>query len=125
MKTVIIKAFVLSVLLLIATTSVLAQIENDLEMKSQSVEKAIADTLQVSGNCGMCKQKIEGALIGNPNIRSAVWNVESKSLVVNHTAGISVLEIMTLVAKAGYDTEKVKAADSDYSKLPGCCRYDR
>lgn len=125
MKTVIIKTLVLSVLVLIATTSVFAQSENDLEIKSQSVETAIADTLQVLGNCGMCKRKIEGALIGNSNIKSAVWNVESKSLVVNHTAGISVLEIMTLVAKAGYDTEKVKAADSDYSKLPGCCQYDR
>jgi hypothetical protein len=29
------------------------------------------------------------------------------------------------IAKVGHDTEMHKAKDEVYSKLPGCCKYDR
>jgi Cu(I)/Ag(I) efflux system membrane fusion protein len=36
---------------------------------------------------------------------------------------ISIEQIHQLIAKAGHDTEKVKAPDSIYSKLPDCCLF--
>ena len=29
------------------------------------------------------------------------------------------------LAAVGHDTEKFKASDDAYAKLPGCCHYDR
>lgn len=125
MKTIIKKTIAISTVLLFATSPTFSQSESEQKIKSETIQSSEVDTIQVSGNCGMCKRKIEGALSGNPKIQSAVWNVESKILVVNHTPEISALDIMTLVAKAGYDTEKVKASNEAYAKLPGCCQYDR
>jgi hypothetical protein len=33
--------------------------------------------------------------------------------------------IQKKIAAAGHDTEKQKAAEAVYNKLPGCCQYDR
>ena len=81
-------------------------------------------TFKVYGNCSMCKKTIETALKKNANIKKADWNVESKMVTIEYDPHmISVDEIHKIIADAGYDTEKVKASDSAYKKLPGCCQY--
>ena len=81
-------------------------------------------TFKVYGNCEMCKKTIETALKKNTNIKKADWNVESKMISVEYDPHmISVDEIHKIIANSGYDTEKVKAPDSAYKKLPGCCQY--
>ena len=83
-------------------------------------------TFKVYGNCSMCKKTIETALKKNTNIKKADWNVESKMITVEYDPHmISVDEIHKIIADAGYDTEKVKASDAAYNKLPGCCQYER
>lgn len=83
-------------------------------------------TFKVYGNCTMCKKTIETALKKNTSIKSADWNVETKMITVvydPHSIGID--DIHKIIADAGYDTEKVKASDVAYKKLPGCCQYER
>ena len=79
--------------------------------------------IKVSGNCGMCKNRIETAL-DRPGIKVAVWNTETKNLeVVFNNRKISEEQIHTIVASTGHDTDKVKAKDEVYAKLPFCCLY--
>ncbi len=83
-------------------------------------------TIKVYGNCGMCKKRIETALLKNKHVKSASWNVESKMLTVVYDPHmINVTVIHKIVADAGHDTDTTKATDTNYSTLPGCCKYDR
>ncbi|MBS1731025.1 MAG: ATPase [Bacteroidetes bacterium] len=87
--------------------------------------QAKSDTLMVLGNCGMCKSNIETAAT-KAGANSAVWNKETKILVVNYDETKTTnLNIQKSIAAAGYDTPAIKATDADYLKLEKCCQYDR
>jgi len=79
----------------------------------------------VRGNCGMCKRTIEQAAAVD-GVQSAVWNREQKKIDVTYDpATTSEAAIHEAIAAAGYDTDKVKAGESAYHGLHGCCQYDR
>lgn len=83
-------------------------------------------TFKVYGNCEMCKKNIESALLKNEHIQKANWDVKTKMLTVVYDPHvISIDNIHKIVADAGYDTERIKAPDSAYNKLNGCCQYKR
>ena len=83
------------------------------------------DTIKVYGNCGMCKKRIEKALTVE-GVATAAWNPETKLLIVSYdTEKISNDNIQKAVAAVGHDTDKYAADDKVYSKLPGCCLYER
>lgn len=83
-------------------------------------------TFTVSGNCEMCKSRIESALKKNTGVQSATWDVKTKMVtVVYNPHAISVNQLHQLVVDAGHDTDKVKASDASYKALPGCCKYKR
>ncbi|HSZ24518.1 MAG TPA: heavy-metal-associated domain-containing protein [Cytophagaceae bacterium] len=83
-------------------------------------------TFKVYGNCEMCKKRIETALLKNKNIKKANWDVTSKMLTVIYNSNLISLEVIhKIISEAGHDTEKVKASDSSYKNLPGCCHYER
>lgn len=80
-------------------------------------------TFRVEGNCGMCKRNIENAL-DVKGISSAEWDQKKKTLtVVYNPEKIQLDDIHKLVNAAGYDTDKFKAPDDVYKKLPKCCKY--
>ncbi|MFX1705696.1 heavy-metal-associated domain-containing protein [Chitinophaga sp. CC14] len=88
-------------------------------------QSAKTESFKVYGNCNMCKKRIEKA-VAVDGITKADWNVNSKVMTVSYDpAKISNDAIQQKIAAAGHDTEKSKAADSIYTKLPGCCQYDR
>ena len=83
------------------------------------------DSFKVQGKCGMCKKRIEKAA-KLEGVTSAIWNVETKIMTVTYdVAKISNDELQKKIAAVGHDTDKHTAEDSVYSKLPGCCLYDR
>jgi len=83
------------------------------------------DTIKVSGECGMCKSRIQKAL-KLEGISSAIWDTETKLLTVTYSSDkLSNDDIQKKVAAVGHDTEKYKAEDVVYNKLPGCCKYER
>lgn len=83
------------------------------------------DTINVNGECGMCKSRIQKTLKID-GISSAVWDVETKLLTVTYNPEkITNDEIQKKIAAVGHDTEKYSAPDDVYSKLPGCCKYER
>lgn len=80
-------------------------------------------TLQVSGNCEMCKMRIESAAKSVAGVKSAVWNVNSKILTVSFDESTNLEQISKAIAAAGHDTKSDKASDAAYNALPGCCKY--
>lgn len=97
-----------------------------LQSIAQTGKTVKTETFGVSGNCGMCKKTIEGALKKEKAITKGKWDEETKKLTVTYDSEkITIEKIHQLVADAGYDTDKVKAKDEVYNKLHGCCKYDR
>jgi copper chaperone CopZ len=85
--------------------------------------KPVKANFKVFGNCPQCKERIEHALEVK-GVKMAEWNVDTKILeVVYLPEKISLDKIHGLVAASGHDTEKAKAPDSVYLKLPECCMY--
>ena len=84
-----------------------------------------SETIQVAGECGMCKSTIETAA-KKAGATHAVWNTETKLLSVKYASGkSSTQKIEKAVAAAGYDTPDFRATDAAYDKLHACCKYDR
>ncbi len=79
---------------------------------------------KVSGNCDMCKDRIETAAKSVAGVTSAEWSAETKLLHVNFDGGKTNIDtIQKAIAKAGHDTEKYKATEDVYKALPECCLY--
>lgn len=88
-------------------------------------QQSKTDSIKVSGNCGMCKKRIETAL-KVPGVNSANWDVKTKMLTVDYNeASLSLNDLQKKIADAGHDTPKFKANDEAYAKLQSCCQYDR
>jgi copper chaperone CopZ len=84
------------------------------------------EVFKVWGNCEMCKTTIEKPFKKMEGVKSVKWNVASKKMMVKYDAAIiSLDEIKKTIASVGYDTEEFRAPDEVYSKLHGCCQYER
>ena len=82
-------------------------------------------TIKVNGVCDMCKHRIQNALKLD-GIISASWNVDTKILSVTYNAKkINPDKIQEAITAVGHDTDKLKADDMAYQKLPDCCHYQR
>jgi len=94
-----------------------------LSLLAQSVK---TEKIEVAGNCGMCKTRIEKAANSVDGVSSADWDKETKMLEVSFDAEKSDLHKVHLaVATVGHDTKMHKASDEVYDALPGCCKYER
>jgi mercuric ion binding protein len=83
------------------------------------------ESFKVWGNCDMCKSRIEKAVKEEGAI-NASWDSKTKMVSVTFDPSkTSVDALSKKIAAAGHDTEKYKAPDDVYSKLPGCCHYER
>jgi hypothetical protein len=107
------KTNILIILLLISIASI----------AQSKKSKVTTSTLKVYGNCGMCKERIETSL-DYKGIKTATWDPATKDLVVTYNPSkINEQKICERVAEVGHDTDKVKARDEVYAKLPFCCLY--
>lgn len=80
---------------------------------------------RVSGNCGLCKKNIEGAL-KTDGVLEAEWDAGSKQMEVSYdSTKISRDAIHRRIAQVGYDTDVCTANATAYYQLHPCCQYDR
>jgi copper chaperone CopZ len=92
------------------------------EKKNKNAKKDI----EVKGNCEMCKKRIEKEAYTVSGVKSAQWHADDQTLhIILDENKTNAIEIQKVVAKAGHDTESIKATDEDYKKLHTCCSYDR
>ena len=84
------------------------------------------EKFKVAGNCGMCEARIEKAAKSVEGVSAADWNQETKMIEVTFDDRITDIHaIHKTIADSGHDTDKCSAKDEVYSKLPGCCKYER
>ncbi len=114
-----------------AVTTKIERADGTIEENSNEVvmrEDAIMAQTEffVSGNCGMCKSRIEMAAKSVQGVADAEWDKESKMLLLDYDSNyISPEDVMRAIAKSGHDTKTAKADEETYDKLPGCCQYER
>lgn len=109
-------------ILIVLFVSLLGFASQAQEKKSKNAKH----TVEVQGNCEMCKKRIEKAAFSVSGVKSASWSPDDKQLhLILNEEKTSNLEVQKAIAKVGHDTEKVKATDEDYKKLHTCCAYDR
>lgn len=86
-------------------------------------QKTETATFKVYGNCGLCKERIEKAVIMK-GVKAGTWEVESEMLTVTFDPRkTSVDKIQLRMAAIGHDTDKYRAKDEVYEKLHTCCKY--
>ena len=89
------------------------------------IKNAKTETVKISGNCDMCKSKIEKS--GNvKNVATVNWDKDSKMATLTYDPSkTNQQEILKRIANVGYDSESFYAPDDVYAKLPSCCQYKR
>jgi periplasmic mercuric ion binding protein len=92
---------------------------------SKSSGQTKTETIKVWGKCDMCKTRIEKAA-KTEGATSANWDIKTQMLAVTFDPAKTNVEALSKkLAAVGHDTEKYKASDDAYAKLPGCCHYNR
>lgn len=82
--------------------------------------------MSVSGNCGMCTDKIESTLLGMQGIQQVSYNLKKMQLDYFYDPKLISPEIISSkLASIGYDTEFHQADSNAYNALPACCKYER
>ena len=91
---------------------------------NKSVKPLSQISFTVSGNCEMCKERIENTAKSVAGVISAEWMMGEKKLHVKFDDTMTNPDnIQKAIAQVGHDTEKFKAPDDIYRKLPECCLY--
>jgi hypothetical protein len=111
--------FMLAIVLLFGFGTI-ASSQTDAKKTTQKTE-----TFKVWGECGMCKSRIEKAAKAEGAV-TAVWDIKTDMLAVTFDESkTSVYALSKKMAAVGHDTEKYKASEDVYAKLPECCHYER
>ncbi len=109
---VIMKKFLFAAFLVIISSAAIAQ-----------KNKPVTISFRVEGICGMCEKKIESALDAK-GILTADYQLDTNTATVTYNPKkITEDRIHFLINEMGYDTEKSKATDEQYSRTHGCCKY--
>ncbi len=98
--------------------------------QSDKTERTISiktQTIKVSGTCSMDKRRIENAAYSIDGVKSAVWDEYTQVLTLKYSVfkKDAADNVQKKIASVGNDTEKYRADDTVYQKLPDCCHYQR
>ena len=78
----------------------------------------------VSGVCEMCKKRIEKAAYSVKGVKSAIWHSDHQDLhLIIDEKKCKLIDVQKAIAKAGHDTQDIKATDAEYAKIHECCKY--
>jgi len=100
-------------------------------VQSQEVKKkkSAKVSLEVDGICGMCKKRIETAVLKTKGVKFAVWSVDTHQLnVILDERKTDVATIQQHVLAVGHDViledgKKLVATTEAYNSVHPCCRY--
>jgi periplasmic mercuric ion binding protein len=95
-------------------------------VEAQTKNKNAKHTIEVNGNCEMCKKRIEKAALSVKGVKSAIWHADHHDihLILDETK-CSVDDVHKAITLVGHDTDKMRADDEVYQNLHHCCLYDR
>jgi hypothetical protein len=93
--------------------------------KSIEATATKTESFKVWGQCEMCRERIEKAVI-EEGATNASWEIKTQMLTITYNPAITNRDVMSKkLASVGHDTEKYRASDEVYSNLPACCHYER
>lgn len=94
-------------------------------ISEDEIEEEGVISLWVNGICGMCKDRIEEAVMTIVGVEAANWDVETRILEVEvaDPENFDEMQIHNTVAEVGHDTKKVKATQEVYEQIHACCKY--
>jgi periplasmic mercuric ion binding protein len=96
---------------------------SSLNVMSQTKGKYQQITIKTSAQCGMCKDRIEGAFAYEKGIKKSVLNLTDKVLTVTYDPQKkNPDQIRQIISKLGYDADDVAADPVAYKALPKCCQ---
>jgi periplasmic mercuric ion binding protein len=96
---------------------------SSLNVMSQSKGKFQQIAIKTSAQCGMCKDRIEGAFAYEKGIKKSVLNLTDKVLTVTYDPQKkNPDQIRQIIAKLGYDADSIPADEAAYKALPKCCQ---
>jgi cation transport ATPase len=79
--------------------------------------------ISTSAQCGMCKDRIEGAFAYESGVKKSTLDVQTKVLtVVYNPAKTDDKKIRKVLNDLGYDADDTKGDAAAYAKLPACCK---
>ena len=79
--------------------------------------------LIVSGNCEICKERIEKAALSIDGVDSASWNISDGNLSLTFDPRRTSLDEISLgIAAVGHDTNLHKSGRCVQGKMPDCCK---
>ena len=80
-------------------------------------------TLNVKGNCDECKNRIENAA-DIKGVKLAVWDEKTQVITVTYKSDkVTLDQIEKAIIASGHDVGTAKSDDTNYNKLPSCCKY--
>ena len=92
-------------------------------LSSQNSKKV---SFEVTGNCEMCKKRIEKSALSVKGVKTATWDIPSNLISIIYDPNkIPLQKIQTVISLVGHDTPLAKAPDKSYNELPLCCIYIR
>lgn len=85
--------------------------------------KSATIVIKTSGECDMCKKKIEGEIGKMAGVKKAEFDVATHMLTVEYNPRkVSPDKIRKAISEIGYDADDVKANNRAQRELPECCR---
>lgn len=97
-----------------------------LSFSQKSPSKNEKKSIEVLGNCNMCKKRIEKAAFSVKAVKYASWDNSSGQLSLIYNGLKTDIEtIEKQIAAVGHDTEHHVSSDKIYDQLPACCQYVR
>lgn len=90
---------------------------------AQKAPKGTPLIMKTSGQCEMCKDRLETAFAYEKGVYSSSFDIETKEFTVYYNPKKTDPDkIRKAVNAVGYDADDTKADPKAYSKLPGCCK---
>ena len=102
----------------------IAFIGTSLTVSAQKTNENIKSlVIKISGECGMCKERIEKEMAYTKGVKTFQANIAAKTLTLTYDKRkTSPEKIRTAISKLGHDADSVKADEKAFAKLPDCCK---
>ncbi len=97
-----------------------------LSFAQESSSKNEKKSIEVLGNCDMCKKRIEKAAFSVKGVKYASWDNSSGQLrLIYNGLKTDIDTIEKQIVAVGHDTKNHVSSDKAYDQLPACCQYVR
>ena len=89
-----------------------------------TVAQTQKDSIEVRGNCTMCKKRIERAALSTKGVKYASWTAQTQQLILIYNAKkTNTKSVAKNIAAEGHEADSIVATEEAYNALPACCLY--